>query len=134
MDIHLLKKEQRLESWDVEHGGGGLGEKGGGASYERGGWDRKFLMIYWGGDQNFSISHQENCIDMNLQLLLQFQSFFFSNKNFHKNNYPISDYFRSNLTAKRLSKNKSREKTLGVSCPKRESERERNIFIDLPVE
>ena len=58
MDIHLLKNEQRLGSGEVEHGGGGMGKKG--ALLMRWGWDRKFSMIYWGGDQNFSISHHEN--------------------------------------------------------------------------
>ena len=34
--IFIKKNEQRLGSWDVEHGGGGVEEKGGGrASYER---------------------------------------------------------------------------------------------------
>ena len=62
---------------NIEHRGGGVGEKGG-PSYERGwGWDRKFLMICWGGGQSFSISHHEKCIT-NLPLLLQFQIIFFS--------------------------------------------------------
>ena len=74
MDIHLLKNEKRLGSGEVEHGIDGVGKRG--AHLMRDGWDRKFLMIYWGGDQNFSTSH-EKCIT-NLPLLLQFQIIFFS--------------------------------------------------------
>ena len=40
---------------------------------------RKFLMIYWGRDQNFYISQQEKCTT-NLPLLLQFQIINFSTK------------------------------------------------------
>ena len=44
-----------------------------------GGGGRKVLMIYWGGGQNFSISHHEKCIT-DLPLHLQFQISFFVTK------------------------------------------------------
>ena len=40
MDIHLYRKRRLtgIGGWEgVEHGGGGVGRTGGGASYERGG-------------------------------------------------------------------------------------------------
>ena len=54
--MHLLKTEERPGSGEVEHGGGWVGENG--FLLMRGG-DRKFLMIYWGGGQNFSTSHHK---------------------------------------------------------------------------
>ena len=51
-----------------------------GPSYEGGGEGvGNFMMIYWGGGQNFSISHHEKCIT-DLPLHLQFQISFFSTK------------------------------------------------------
>ena len=84
-------------------------------SYESG--DRKFLMIYWEGGQNFSTSHHEKCIT-NLPLLLQFMLFSFQLKDSHKNNHSsISDYFLSSLTTKRLKNNNKKKKHWGVSYP-----------------
>ena len=100
------------------------GERRGGASYKRG--HRKFLMIYWGGGQNFSTRHHEKCI-ANLSLLLQFQIIFcFQLKDIHKNNYSlISDNFRSSLTTKRLSK---KNLECFMSTREREKKKREKIF------
>ena len=44
----------------------GWGEREGVASYEGG---SEFLVRYWGGGKNFSISHHEKCISFFFQII-----------------------------------------------------------------